>query len=69
MSGRIIKVQGMSCGHCKASVEKALNAVSGVTDARVDLAEGTVAVTFNQGTAVAELEAAIEDAGYEVVLP
>ena len=59
----------MSCGHCKASVEKALNAVSGVTDVRVDLAEGTVAVTFNQGTAAAELEAAIEDAGYEVVLP
>jgi copper chaperone CopZ len=33
---KIMKIEGMTCGHCQARVEKALNAISGVT-ANVDL--------------------------------
>ena len=33
---KIMKIEGMTCGHCQARVEKALNAISGVT-ASVDL--------------------------------
>ncbi|MDY4755397.1 MAG: heavy metal translocating P-type ATPase [Candidatus Faecousia sp.] len=61
----VIKVEGMMCGHCKASVEKACKAVPGTVDAVVDLAAKTVTVT---GTAdVAALKQAITDAGYTVV--
>ena len=34
---KTIQVKGMSCGHCKASVEKAMASVPGVADVRVDL--------------------------------
>lgn len=65
MSEILLKVEGMSCGHCQAAVEKALKAVAGVTDAKVDLGSKEVVVT---GTAPREeLTKAIEEAGYEVV--
>ncbi|NCD09683.1 MAG: heavy-metal-associated domain-containing protein [Negativicutes bacterium] len=65
MQETIIKIEGMSCGHCKAAVEKALKAVAGVETAVVDLEKKQAFVTGN-----AEIEAmreAVEDAGYEVV--
>lgn len=61
----IIKVEGMMCNHCKARVEKVCAAVSGVTEAVVDLSAKTVTV---KGSADRKsLEKAISDAGYEVV--
>lgn len=61
----IIKVEGMMCNHCKASVEKACAAVPGTVTAVVDLAAKNVTVT---GTADPQaLKQAIVDAGYEVV--
>lgn len=65
MSQITLKVEGMSCNHCKAAVEKALKDVAGVEAAQVDLAKKEVVVT---GAAPKEaLVEAIEDAGYEVV--
>lgn len=65
MSQMTLKVEGMSCNHCKAAVEKALKNVAGVEAAEVDLAKKEVVVT---GAAPREaLVEAIEDAGYEVV--
>ena len=55
----------MSCGHCKAAVEKALKDVGGVETAVVDLEKKQAVVT---GSAAMEaMRAAVEDAGYEVV--
>lgn len=34
---KAILIEGMSCNHCKATVEKALNALDGVSNATVDL--------------------------------
>ena len=31
MTEKIIKIEGMACGHCSARVEKALNAIDGVS--------------------------------------
>lgn len=39
-----IKVNGMSCDHCKDRVEKGLSRLDGVTAVRVDLPSGTVTV-------------------------
>ncbi len=41
---QIFNVKGMSCNHCKASVEKAVGNVEGVTGVHVDLSAGTAAV-------------------------
>jgi len=61
-----IRIEGMSCGHCKASVEKALRAVPGVTEATVDLAAKTASVSAEGGVADDALKAAVTDAGFTV---
>lgn len=65
MQETIIKIEGMSCGHCKAAVEKALKAVPGVETAAVDLEKKQAVVTGN--AAMEAMREAVEDAGYEVV--
>ena len=59
----ILKVEGMSCGHCSGRVQKALLAVEGVTKAEVDLASGTATVEgeFDVTSAIA----AVQNAGYD----
>jgi copper chaperone len=66
--GRItFTVEGMSCNHCKNSIESAVRALEGVTGAEVSLAENQVAITFDQNTITREdLETAITNAGYQV---
>ena len=62
--GIVLKIEGMTCGHCKSSVEKALLKVSGVTQAEVDLAHKQAVVI---GTADrSSLAKAIDEAGYRV---
>jgi len=62
MSQTILKVEGMTCNHCKMRVEKALQGVSGVESVQVDLAgkEATVTGTADR----AQLIKAILEAGY-----
>ncbi|HEY7943782.1 MAG: heavy-metal-associated domain-containing protein [Burkholderiales bacterium] len=62
-----LKVEGMSCGGCVASVTRVLSALPGVSDATVSLEAGTAQVTFDDArTDAAALRAAVESAGYEV---
>ena len=44
-----LKIEGMTCGHCVARVEKALAAVAGVSDVSVGLESGSAIV---EGTGV-----------------
>lgn len=61
--GKVFKIKGMSCSHCKANVEKAITAIEGVTSVNVDLASGTADV---QGTADPQtIVGAVTAAGYE----
>jgi len=63
-----LKVEGMSCGHCQAAVEKALKGVAGVQGAEVDLAAKTVTVSYDAGkTGKSDLARAVTSAGYDVV--
>jgi Cu+-exporting ATPase len=59
-----MKVNGMSCGHCSARVEKALNAIEGVK-ATVDLAKATAEMELSQDIREEVLRNAVKDAGYE----
>lgn len=62
---KTISIEGMSCGHCSARVEKALNALDGVT-ATVDLDAKTATVQLSGTVSDEALKNAIVDAGYEV---
>lgn len=62
---KIITVNGMNCGHCSASVEKALHAIDGVKSAKVDLEKKTATVTLDADVADDVLTKAITDAGFE----
>ena len=59
-------IEGMSCGHCSARVEKALNALDGVT-AKVDLEAKTASIETEGRVSDEQLKAAVTDAGYDVV--
>ncbi|MFX4260680.1 heavy-metal-associated domain-containing protein [Pelotomaculum propionicicum] len=62
-----LHVEGMSCGHCKAAVEKALKELAGVLGAEADVAAKTVAVTYDPGKVGRDdLAGAVAGAGYEV---
>ncbi len=59
-------IEGMMCMHCSGRVEKALNALEGVT-ATVDLKAGTAAVTCTDAVTDELLRKTVEDAGYDVI--
>lgn len=60
----VLHIEGMACKHCSGRVEKALNALDGVT-ATVDLAAGTATVTGD--VAVEVLRETVEALGFAVV--
>mgnify|MGYP006123698641 CR=1 FL=1 len=62
-----LKVDGMTCGGCVKSVQNALNAHDGVTEAVADLDNASVNVNFDPAKIQeAGIKSAIEDAGFDV---
>lgn len=60
-------VEGMTCGHCQASVEKAVSTLTGVSDVEVSLNEKKVSITYNPDKVSEEsLRLAIINQGYRV---
>ncbi|HLR19452.1 MAG TPA: copper chaperone CopZ [Staphylococcus sp.] len=67
MTSETIKVEGMSCNHCKQAVESALTNLDGVNSADVSLEEGNVKVDYdNNKVETSNMKNAIEDQGYDV---
>jgi copper chaperone CopZ len=66
MSERVYTVQGMTCGHCVASVTGEVRKVEGVRGVEVDLASGRVTVD-GDGYTDEQIRAAVDEAGYEIV--
>jgi len=60
-----IKVNGMMCSHCKATVEKALKAVPGVTGAVADVEKKQAEIEHDADASVDDMIKAVIDAGYE----
>jgi copper chaperone len=68
MTSRILKVEGMSCNHCKAAVTRAVSALKGVSSVEVNLAEKTVAVNYDDALLpLGRVKDAIQGEGYRVV--
>lgn len=63
-----LRVEGMGCDGCVASVREALQAVPGVTWAEVDLQRGTAEVDVVPPIQPASLVAAVDAAGYEAAI-
>ena len=63
---KTMKIEGMMCPHCEATVKKALEAVSGVESAVVSHEAGTAVVTLGD-VSDAALTEAVTAKGYEVV--
>ena len=63
-----LKVTGMSCTHCVNSVESSVGELQGVSSVKVDLANGEVAVNYDDSkTSLNEIRETIEDQGYDMV--
>jgi len=65
-----LKITGMTCGHCVASVTEELAEPPGVTAVDVDLVKGgasTATVTSESDLDPAAVRAAVEEAGYQIV--
>ncbi len=63
---KIMEINGMSCEHCQARVEKALNAIEGV-NAKVELKKNRAVINLSEEITDQVLKDAVMEAGYEVV--
>ena len=64
---KTLKIEGMTCGHCKMKVENTLNDLNQVDSAEVDLIDGSCEVEMNSDINSDELKKIIADAGYKLV--
>lgn len=64
MSETTVMVADMSCGHCVASVQTALENVDGVTGVEVHLDTKLAHVSHDAGLPASTLEDAIRDVGF-----
>ena len=63
---KVISIEGMMCGHCTGTVQKALEAVEGVKAVTMSLEQKNAAVELASDVADEVLTKAVTDAGYEV---
>ena len=64
---KTMKIEGMMCGHCEATVKKALEAIDGVNSAEVSHEAGTAVVELSEGVQDEVLQKAVEDKDYKVL--
>lgn len=64
---KVLKIEGMMCGHCEMHVKKALEAIEGVVEATADHKAGTATLTLSSDVSDDILKNAVEAEGYSVV--
>ncbi len=62
-----IKIKGMRCGHCAASVTSALNAIAGISEVKIDLENNEATFNQSQEVPIAAIKQAITAIGFEVL--
>ncbi len=63
---KVVKIKGMTCGHCQKRVEDTLNNLEGL-EAKVNLKKEEALITVNGEWNGQTVREAIGEAGYEVV--
>ena len=64
---KIMKIEGMMCGHCSGRVKKVLEELPQVVEAVVSHETGTAVITLNAPVDDALLKTTVEDQGYTVI--
>ena len=64
---KTMKIEGMMCGHCEATVKKTLEAIQGVEEAVVSHETGTAVVTLSGDVSSDILKDAVEAKDYQVL--
>ncbi len=68
MTSATIGVEGMSCGHCKATIETNLSSLDGVENITVDLKQKQVTVLYDKSAVdIAAIKQVIAQQGFTVV--
>jgi Zn2+/Cd2+-exporting ATPase len=62
----VVRVEGMDCASCAATVERRVSALPGVARATVNFAAGRLDAEHDPGLSLEELEGAVRAAGYGV---
>ncbi|HQF10406.1 MAG TPA: copper ion binding protein [Spirochaetota bacterium] len=64
---QIVTAPGMSCMHCKMTIEKAVKGLPGIASVNADPDTKKVEINFDEKTVTLEaIRRAIEEAGYDV---
>ncbi len=63
---KTMKIEGMMCCHCEATVKKTLEAIEGVESANVSHENGTAVVTLSADVSDDALKSAVEAKDYKV---
>ena len=63
----IIKINGMSCGHCSMAVKKALGQIEGVETVEVKKKKKTATISSTTSLDINILKEIIDDEGYEFI--
>lgn len=64
---KTIKIEGMMCPHCEATVKRTLEELDGVIQAEASHENGTAVVTLEKDVPFETLKKAVEDKGYTVI--
>ncbi|AYW45476.1 heavy-metal-associated domain-containing protein [Tetragenococcus koreensis] len=65
MTTNTYRVPDMSCAHCKAKIEEAVNRLSGIQDANANVDTKRLTITFDENAVQSEnIEDAVSEAGY-----
>ncbi len=62
-----IKIEGMKCMHCASAVKSAIEKISGVNSADINLENKSATVDFQENVSLEEIVSAIENQGFDVI--
>jgi len=67
MGEQIVKIKGMTCGHCEGRVTKELLSIPGVSSVIASAEKATAVITADQQLTSAQIDSAVVAAGYSVI--
>jgi copper chaperone len=59
-------VPEISCGHCKETIEKALD-ITGVSDIKIDIESKAVSLNISESVEMSTIESLLDEQGYSIV--
>ncbi len=62
-----VRIEGMMCPHCEASVKKALEAIDGIESAEVSHEKGTAEITLSKEVSADVIQQAVEARDYKFI--